>query len=243
MLANGMVALGEAETATEAFAVLGSVGAAIGLPTVHYRRTIQLGPNWIRNIHERIAQAPQSFSTTVSDRFGRSIFVIERLLAEMPRPMLWRDMLKHPDISEDEKGFIEYLLEELGDGLSCAVAGPASRNGIVCFAGRSANLQHGAIIAGLSMFAQQVHFKLCEFQDSENSDLPRLSGRERGILELISIGKTNREIAITLGLSSHTVDTYIKRIFEKLDVSNRVSAAVFASAMGMNQKSIQPPIA
>ena len=46
------------------------------------------------------------------------------------------------------------------------------------------------------------------------------------MLRLIAEGKTNKEIASVLVISPHTVDTHIRRIFSKLNVGNRVQAAL-----------------
>jgi DNA-binding NarL/FixJ family response regulator len=45
------------------------------------------------------------------------------------------------------------------------------------------------------------------------------------VLELVAEGKTNRQIARDLFLSVRTVDRHVARIFEKLGVSSRVTAA------------------
>lgn len=51
-----------------------------------------------------------------------------------------------------------------------------------------------------------------------------LSGREREILEWVRLGKTNIEIGMILGISSFTVKNHLKRIFQKINVSNRAQA-------------------
>jgi DNA-binding NarL/FixJ family response regulator len=48
-----------------------------------------------------------------------------------------------------------------------------------------------------------------------------LSVRERQVIQHLSGGMTNREIAQTLHLSPHTVKNYLFRIFDKLGVSSR----------------------
>lgn len=48
-----------------------------------------------------------------------------------------------------------------------------------------------------------------------------LSDRERAVARLAVAGHTNREIATALWLSPHTVSDHLKKVFTKLDVSNR----------------------
>lgn len=52
-----------------------------------------------------------------------------------------------------------------------------------------------------------------------------LSEREQEVLRLVADGLTKRQIALRLGLSQHTVDNYIRRIYAKLEV-NSLGAAV-----------------
>src|SRR5439155_11979719 len=52
---------------------------------------------------------------------------------------------------------------------------------------------------------------------SGEDTLSRLTGREREVLQLISEGKTNKEIARILSLSINTVESHRKHVMEKLD--------------------------
>jgi DNA-binding NarL/FixJ family response regulator len=51
-----------------------------------------------------------------------------------------------------------------------------------------------------------------------------LSPREREVLELLARGYLYKEISNTLGISVPTVNTYIRRIYEKLQVRSRAQA-------------------
>ena len=55
-----------------------------------------------------------------------------------------------------------------------------------------------------------------------------LTPREIELLQLVSQGKTNKEIADTTGLSEGTVRNYISTILAKLGVDNRTRAIVRA---------------
>lgn len=50
--------------------------------------------------------------------------------------------------------------------------------------------------------------------------------RELEVLEVLIKGKSNKEIAEKLTITSHTVKAHIASIYEKLNVSNRVQATV-----------------
>jgi len=61
----------------------------------------------------------------------------------------------------------------------------------------------------------------------------RLSSRERGIVELIAQGQSNKEIARTLGITPETVKSHIKSVFTKLEVDKRAQAVSRAQALGL----------
>jgi DNA-binding CsgD family transcriptional regulator len=55
-----------------------------------------------------------------------------------------------------------------------------------------------------------------------------LTAREMQVLRRVASGKTNREIALELFISEHTVARHVQNIFLKLDVSSRSAATAFA---------------
>jgi two-component system NarL family response regulator len=73
-----------------------------------------------------------------------------------------------------------------------------------------------------------------EFQD-ENIEEQQyiLSQRERDILKCVEQGLTYKEISLRLNISSHTVHTHIKNIYEKLQAKDRGEALVKARKTGM----------
>jgi DNA-binding NarL/FixJ family response regulator len=60
-----------------------------------------------------------------------------------------------------------------------------------------------------------------------------LSEREKEILQLMTSGLIKKEIADRLTLSIHTVDTYLRRIYEKLEVNTRTGAVAKALKEGL----------
>jgi len=55
-----------------------------------------------------------------------------------------------------------------------------------------------------------------------------LTDRERDVLAMISEGASNTQIARTLGLSLKTVQNYVSRVLDKLQVADRTQAAIRA---------------
>lgn len=55
-----------------------------------------------------------------------------------------------------------------------------------------------------------------------------LSKREEQVLHLLADGLSNRELAKALSLSEHTVKNHLFRIFDKLGVSSRIEAVLYA---------------
>jgi DNA-binding CsgD family transcriptional regulator len=59
--------------------------------------------------------------------------------------------------------------------------------------------------------------------------LPRgLTAREAEVLRLVAAGKTNRDIAVELVISEHTVARHLQNLFAKIGVSSRAAATAFA---------------
>lgn len=63
-----------------------------------------------------------------------------------------------------------------------------------------------------------------------------LTDREVGILKLVAEGLTNKEISEKLVISENTVKIHLRNILEKLQLKNRIQAAVYAVRQGMMDK-------
>jgi DNA-binding CsgD family transcriptional regulator len=58
-----------------------------------------------------------------------------------------------------------------------------------------------------------------------------LTSAEAAVAQLAAEGKTDREIAETLFISPHTVNTHLRHIFDKLGVNSRISLTKMAEAL------------
>ena len=67
------------------------------------------------------------------------------------------------------------------------------------------------------------------------TDLPAdpLSPREREVLQLVAEGKTTKEVAVALGVSTKTAETHRTRIMEKLDIHETANLVRYAIRRGI----------
>ena len=61
----------------------------------------------------------------------------------------------------------------------------------------------------------------------------RLTDREKDVLARVAKGSTNREIALELHLSPHTVKEHTSALYRKLKVRNRAEAVRKAQRLGL----------
>jgi DNA-binding NarL/FixJ family response regulator len=72
------------------------------------------------------------------------------------------------------------------------------------------------------------------------SELQRLTSRERQILRLLAQGDSNKEIASALNISVSTIKAHLTKIFRKLGQPDRVRLALYASAIGTLKAPVKP---
>ncbi len=151
-------------------------------------------------------------------------------------PLRWSVMWRmfETEASAEELAFLARMRgAQLGDGYHLPVFGPSARNGCITV-GTVASEQalDDAPVDEMHLVAQAAHMRLCQILPDRPLEKP-LSARELEILDWVARGKSNSVIADILSLSGATVDTYLRRIYDKLDVSDRTSAAVRGVGMGL----------
>jgi len=79
-----------------------------------------------------------------------------------------------------------------------------------------------------SLFTQIVEYSVHSAKPSVIIESVRMTKRERQVIELISDGFTNKEIAQKLHLSTYTIKSHVHNILEKLSLHTRVQVANYA---------------
>jgi len=84
------------------------------------------------------------------------------------------------------------------------------------------------VLAGKTYLAPAAAAKL-----AEEVTRVQLTPRELATLRLLADGKSNKEIANSLGISERTVKTHLGHLFEKLGVTSRTEAVKVATRRGL----------
>lgn len=161
--------------------------------------------------------------------------IVPRAALAAGRPIRWSDVWRDTELTAEERGFLAALREaKVADGFSLPCYGPNGRNAVVGLGRMTATTDIGAAHLAIVHFtAQAAHLRICALFAEEAPRERQLSTREKEILDWVARGKSNGVIAEILQIAPGTVDTYMRRIYEKLEVSDRTSAAVKGVGMGL----------
>jgi DNA-binding CsgD family transcriptional regulator len=105
----------------------------------------------------------------------------------------------------------------------------------------AATLGAEPLVAGAGAFARRTRLSLAgaeadpQAEPTPVDELNRfaLTQREREVLLLVAVGRSNSEIAKALFISSKTVSVHVSNILAKLGVAGRVEAAALAHRLGV----------
>jgi DNA-binding NarL/FixJ family response regulator len=106
-------------------------------------------------------------------------------------------------------------VEDIADGVRAAARGEAKLSARIA----------GALLHRLRELESST--------DVSATDRPRLTERELEVLRLIAAGKDNGAIAAQLFISPRAVRNHVSNVLAKLEVQNRIEAAVYAARRGM----------
>lgn len=97
----------------------------------------------------------------------------------------------------------------------------------------------GEAIFGVSIARRMMAF-FAAGAPSAAAPFPELTAREHEVLELIAAGRSNREIAQRLGITSKTVRNHVANVFNKIRVADRSQAIVRAREAGLGTAGTGP---
>jgi DNA-binding CsgD family transcriptional regulator len=154
-------------------------------------------------------------------------------------PITWKAAVKLIEVTPERQAFAKMASDcgVLGadvDGLSIPLYGPYGRHAYSCFSfGRNFTAKDDAAIFRLLAISQFAHNRIVQLLQGKFTLESPLSERERDVLYWLARQKSVTDIATITKLSRATVDTYVRRIYSKLGVHDRVAAVMVALRHGL----------
>ena len=145
----------------------------------------------------------------------------------------WPEDVDPSKMSERQRRYMEIAGQYgLLQGLGAACYGPHGRSGFLAGAWTSQEPADDLTLQRFQTAAQVSFRRYCQIVRKDDA-VPALSNRELDVMTWMCAGKSNPVIAQLLGISRSSVDVYVRRIFQKLDVSDRTAACLRAFSLGL----------
>lgn len=146
----------------------------------------------------------------------------------------WGSVLQAITLTPAQERYRRLLVElGMGDGLAVAVWGPGGRCGFIGFGlARDEGAFSAESYVGVGLTAQMSFNRYCSLLKDRSAGPIRLSPRELQILHWAARGKSNLDMATIIGISRATVDTYMRRVFQKFGTNDRTVACMRAHELG-----------
>lgn len=150
------------------------------------------------------------------------------------QPIYLDELEARTDLSPRERAHLAgYRAAGVDNGLAFSVYGPNGRNGLLAVELSAPTRLPAGELGALRWAGQAMHLRYCNLLIPQLGTPPSLSEREAEVLAWVARGKSNASIAAILGISAHTVDAHLRRIYLKLGVVDRISAALRGLGFGL----------
>lgn len=137
--------------------------------------------------------------------------------------------MKYDHAESEKKSDIDFLPTDdySASKILCTVFGPYNSKGVFiieCNQTKDQVSDENLDSLNYTLVKSQIH--IAEIEAKQKIESISLSARETQVLELLIAGESNKNIALDLGVSVHTVNGYVRFLMLKLNVNDRVSACM-----------------
>lgn len=176
---------------------------------------------------------PETALVFMRQNYSQKLDPVAKYVLDYGHPVWLSDLLDQPIFSDSGyRKIIQDLIDLVGDGM-CVPSFHQSYWGysFVGF-GRPKEEFSEILLWQIQTLSQAIHVRYVLLKKLLQEKV-NLTNRESDVIELIAMGKTNTEIALILGIAPHTVATYIKNLYLKLDAADRVTASLRAMSLNL----------
>jgi len=234
-LQNTLELIGHSESYEELWIKLFSYMSFCDINALTYHHLSSTGALGLEDHHV----VKKQFSSAVDDQTDILEFVFDLKLRKgarvMDQPKYWSYSAEAANDLIVENGASPHLsVSNSINAVTIPVHGPGGRNG--CFSLSYNEMDEVLFEQKLRLLqwaCQNAHLQYCKLYEATSNNYPKLTERETEILTWVAKGKSNSVIAQILGISHHTVNTYLRRCFLKLGTSDRTSLALIGISHGL----------
>ncbi len=215
--------------------IMRSVSISLGAIRISYHLTPKLHSQTDGSVHLIAEGFPKKWIELYEHQHLREHDPIPDIVMQHGEPMLWQDAVKARRLNPQETDFVAQL-EAFGlhDGIGIPLFGQKVRSAYSSFSFQQSDMLFDKqLILKISTLALSSHVRICRILESVEGIKIQLSERESQVMRLIAHGRSSKFIAADLGISQTTAETYVRRIFMKLDVNDRIGATIKALESGI----------
>jgi DNA-binding CsgD family transcriptional regulator len=228
-LADGLIEVGDTDTVRSVINDGEAALRALGVVAGSYHLT----PAFHSQVGKRTVVAHFGYEPDIVARYLDPVIFesdpIPDYVMRAGRTMTWKQAIGAQTLSPEQLDFVRtFIGRRMIDGVAVPLFGPNGRDSYSSFTfGREMGADDQPLVTRVIEIAQFQHRKVCWLIERDHKPQLVISKREQEVLYWMARGKSNGDIATILGISSGTVDTFIRRLYAKLDVNDRI-AAIFA---------------
>lgn len=153
-------------------------------------------------------------------------------IADEPFP--WWSVAEHDGLTARQRDYLTMARSRLLNGYGVPVRGALGTVAYFGVGGRTSLLElDRAQQITIQLACHQTHTRFVQLNGALEAPPPKLTRREIEVLTWAARGKSNSVIAQILQISEHTVNTLLRRVFRKFEVTDRVSAILRAVGCGL----------
>lgn len=229
-------ALSETKNVSDVIALAGTDLTKLGVEMMSYHFV----PPFHSQTSERAIVITRGFPEEWTEKYNdpefRASDPIPDIVMAQHDWMHWEDALDKCKDKKAAKTFREDLEKHnIPPGIGIPLYGPGGRDAY-CAMGIGREFDDDddlSLIIQIRQIMQAVHLRISHLTIEQINIGKALSMRETEVLSWVLAGKSRNDIATILGISPATVDTYLRRIFEKMEAHDKVKASLRALSQGL----------
>ncbi len=189
-----------------------------------------------RDVYVGAANYPASWMALYNDPEFRRHDPVSDYVMQKGQIMIFEDVIAQQRLTAGQQDFVDRLrAAKLNHGFGLPLYGPNGRSAYVTVGfdrPLHAEIDHQLSVMVLAL-AILAYGRIMQIILERARSAVSLSRREQAVLNAMCAGLSNRQISDVLGISPATVDTYVRRVFAKLDVNDRTYAILKALTLGL----------